>query len=407
MIDSPFLTEEHHQLREIVRDFAEREIRPVARELDRDQRFPWDNVKKMADLGFLGSTWDPELGGAGMDYLSYIILVEELSRVDASHGITVSAHTTLGTSPIVQFGTDEQKRRYVPLLAQGKVLGGFGLTETEAGSDAGGTKTVAEDKGDHYVLRGSKIFITHAGVGEIFVVTARTDPKPKTRNHGITSFIVTKDTVDLAEAARVGIGHDADLPKTPGVRAGKKEDKMGWRASDTRELIFEDAVVPKENMLGALGKGFVNFLQTLDSGRIGVGALSLGLAQGALDEAVAYTSTRKQFEKPIASFQGVHFQLADMATEIQAARHLVYHAAWLYGLGKPHKLEAAMAKLYASEVCMRATTKAVQLHGGYGYTADYPVERMMRDAKVGEIGEGTSEIQRMVIARELVGDVLG
>ena len=407
MIDSPFLTEEHHQLREIVRDFAEREIRPVARELDRDQRFPWDNVKKMADLGFLGSTWDPELGGAGMDYLSYIILVEELSRVDASHGITVSAHTTLGTSPIVQFGTDEQKRRYVPLLAQGKVLGGFGLTETEAGSDAGGTKTVAEDKGDHYVLRGSKIFITHAGVGEIFVVTARTDPKPKTRNHGITSFIVTKDTVDLAEAARVGIGHDADLPKTPGVRAGKKEDKMGWRASDTRELIFEDAVVPKENMLGALGKGFVNFLQTLDSGRIGVGALSLGLAQGALDEAVAYTSTRKQFEKPIASFQGVHFQLADMATEIQAARHLVYHAAWLYGLGKPHKQEAAMAKLYASEVCMRATTKAVQLHGGYGYTADYPVERMMRDAKVGEIGEGTSEIQRMVIARELVGDVLG
>ena len=407
MIDSPFLTDDHHQLREMVRDFAEREIRPVARELDREQRFPWDNVRKMADLGFLGSTWDPELGGAGMDYLSYIILVEELSRVDASHGITVSAHTTLGTSPIVQFGTEEQKRCYVPLLAQGKVLGGFGLTETEAGSDAGGTKTVAEEKGDHYLLRGSKIFITHAGVGEIFVVTARTDPTPKTRNHGITSFIVTKDTVDLAEAARVGVGHAAELPKTPGVRAGKKEDKMGWRASDTRELIFEDAVVPKENMLGAPGKGFVNFLKTLDSGRIGVGALSLGIAQGALDEAVAYTSTRKQFEKPIASFQGVHFQLADMATEIQAARHLVYHAAWLYGLGKPHKREAAMAKLYASEACMRATTKAVQLHGGYGYTADYPVERMMRDAKVGEIGEGTSEIQRMVIARELLGDVLG
>jgi butyryl-CoA dehydrogenase len=407
MIDSPFLTAEHHQLREIVRDFAEREIRPVARELDREQRFPWDNVKKMADLGFLGATWDPDLGGAGMDYLSYIILVEELSRVDASHGITVSAHTTLGTSPIVHFGTEAQRRRYVPLLAQGTVLGGFGLTETEAGSDAGGTKTVAEDKGDHYLLRGSKIFITHAGVGEIFVVTARTDPKPKTRNHGITSFIVTKDTVDLAEAARVGIGHAPDLPKTPGVRAGKKEDKMGWRASDTRELIFEDAIVPKENMLGEPGKGFVNFLKTLDSGRIGVGALSLGIAQGALDEAIAYTSTRKQFEKPIASFQGVHFQLADMATEIQAARHLVYHAAWLYGQGKPHKQEAAMAKLYASEACMRATTKAVQLHGGYGYTADYPVERMMRDAKVGEIGEGTSEIQRMVIARHLLGDVLG
>ena len=407
MIDSPFLPDEHHQLREIVRDFAEREFRPLARELDREQRFPWDTVKQMAELGFLGATWDPELGGAGMDYLSYIILVEELSRVDASHGITVSAHTTLGTSPIVHFGTEEQKRRYVPLLARGTVLGGFGLTETEAGSDAGGTKTMAEDKGDHYVLRGSKIFITHAGVGEIFVVTARTDPKPKTRNHGITSFIVTKDTVDLAETARVGIGHAPDLLKTPGVRAGKKEDKMGWRASDTRELIFEDAIVPKENMLGELGKGFVNFLKTLDSGRIGVGALALGVAQGALDASVAYTSTRKQFEKPIASFQGVHFQLADMATEIQAARHLVYHAAWLYGQGKPHKQEAAMAKLYASEACMRATTKAVQLHGGYGYTADYPVERMMRDAKVCEIGEGTSEIQRMVIARQLVGDVLG
>jgi butyryl-CoA dehydrogenase len=244
-------------------------------------------------------------------------------------------------------------------------------------------------------------------VGEIFVVTARTDPKPRTRSHGITSFIVTKDTVDLEATKRVGIGHAPDLPKTPGVRAGKKEDKMGWRASDTRELIFEDAVVPRENMLGEPGQGFVNFLKTLDSGRIGVGALSIGLAQGALDESVAYTSTRKQFEKPIAAFQGVHFQLADMATEIQAARHLVYHAAWLYGQGKPHKQEAAMAKLFASEVCMRVTTRAVQLHGGYGYTTDYPVERMMRDAKVGEIGEGTSEIQRMVIARQLLGDVLG
>jgi butyryl-CoA dehydrogenase len=406
MIDSPFLTDEHHQLREVVRDFAEREIKPVARDLDREQKFPWDNVKKMADLGFLGSTWDPELGGAGMDYLSYIILVEELSRVDASHGITVSAHTTLGTSPIVQFGTDEQQKRFVPLLAQGKVLGGFGLTETEAGSDAGGTRTVAEDKGDHYVLRGSKIFITHAGVGEIFVVTARTDSKPKTRNHGITSFIVTKDTTDLAEAKRVGVGHEPDLPKTPGVRAGKKEDKMGWRASDTRELIFEDAVVPKENVLGELGKGFVNFLKTLDSGRIGVGALALGVAQGAFEEALSYTSTRKQFERPIASFQGVHFQLADMATGIQAARHLVYHAAWLCSQGKPYRQESAMAKLYASELCMRATTAAVQLHGGYGYTADYPVERMMRDAKVCEIGEGTSEIQRIIIARSLLGDIV-
>ncbi|MDH3495927.1 MAG: acyl-CoA dehydrogenase family protein [Gemmatimonadota bacterium] len=406
MPDFPYLCDEHHQVREIVRDFAEREIRPVARELDRDQRFPWATVKQMAELGFLGAPWPEDLGGAGMDYLSYILLIEELARVDASHAITVSAHTTLGTSPIVQFGSDEQRRQFVPLLAQGRVLGGFGLTETDAGSDAGGTKTVAEDRGDHYVLRGSKIFITHAGVGEIFVVTARTDPHPEKRNDGITSFIVTKDTVDLDATRAVGIGHDPDLPKTPGVKAGKKEEKMGWRASDTRELIFEDAVVPKEHMLGELGQGFRNFLSTLDSGRIGIGALALGIAQGALDEAVGYTSTRRQFERPIASFQGVHFQLADMATELQAARHLVYHAAWLYQQGKAHKTEAAMAKLYASELAMRATTAAVQLHGGYGYTADYPVERMMRDAKVCEIGEGTSEIQRIVIARSLLGDLI-
>ena len=406
MSDLPYFSDEHHQVREIARDFAEREIRPVARELDRDQRFPWENVKKMAELGFLGAPWPEELGGAGMDYLSYLILIEELARVDASHAITISAHTTLGTSPIVHFGTDEQRRRYVPLLAQGKVLGGFGLTETGAGSDAGGTKTVAQDCGDHYVLRGSKIFITHAGVGEIFCVTARTDPKPARRNDGITAFIVTKDTVDLARAREVGIGHEPDLPKTSGVKAGKKEEKMGWRASDTRELIFDDAIVPKENVLGEVGKGFINFLKTLDAGRIGIGALSLGLAEGALAESVAYSSSRRQFERPIAAFQGIHFQLADMATEIQAARHLVYHAAWLYQQGKPHKKEAAMAKLFASEVAMRATTAAVQVHGGYGYTADYPVERMMRDAKVGEIGEGTSEIQRIVIARHLLGDLI-
>jgi butyryl-CoA dehydrogenase len=360
----------------------------------------------MGELGFMGAPWSTELGGAGMDYLSYITVVEELARVDASHAITVSAHTTLGTSPIVQFGTDEQKRRFVPLLASGRVLGGFGLTEAEAGSDAGGTKTFAEEKGDHYVINGAKNLITHAGVGEIFVVTARTDPHPKKRNQGITSFIVTKDTVDLDGARAAGIGHVSELPKLKGVRAGKKEEKMGWRASDTRELILEDAIVPKENLLGEKGRGFVNFLKTLDSGRIGVGALALGIAQGALEETVAYTSSRKQFERPIAAFQGVHFQLADMATGIQAARHLVYHAAWLYQNGKPHKQEAAMAKLYASELAMRVTTAAVQLHGGYGYTTDYPVERMMRDAKVCEIGEGTSEIQRIVIARELLGSLV-
>jgi butyryl-CoA dehydrogenase len=406
MSHNPYLSDEHHQVREIVSDFAEREIRPIAREHDLEAKFPWETVKQMGELGFMGAPWSTELGGAGMDYLSYIIVVEELARVDASHAITVSAHTTLGTSPIVHFGTEEQKQRYVPLLATGQVLGGFGLTEAGAGSDAGGTATTAVEKGDHFVINGSKIFITHAGVGEIFSITVRTDPNPKRRNSGITSFIVTKDTVDTARCKEVGVGHDEDLPKMPGVASGKKEDKLGWRASDTRELILEDAIVPKENMLGERGRGFINFLKTLDDGRIGVGALSLGLAEGALDECLEYTAQRKQFGRAIASFQGVHFQLADMATEIEAARHLVYHAAWLRQNGQPYKKEAAMAKLFASELAMRTTTKAVQLHGGYGYTTDYPVERMIRDAKVGEIGEGTSEILRIVIARELLGDLI-
>ena len=285
------------------------------------------------------------------------------------------------------------------------MLGGFGLTEPGAGSDAGGTKTAAVDKGDHYVVNGSKIFITHAGVGEIFVVTARTDPKAQ-KTRGITAFIVTKDTTDLAEAARVGVGHAGELEKMRGIQAGKKEDKLGWRASDTRELIFADAVVPKENVLGEVGMGFRQMLHTLDGGRIGIGALALGIAEGALAECLAYTSQRKQFGRVIATYQGVHFALADMATEIEAAKHLVYHAAWLKQHGHPFKREAAMAKLYASELAMRATIKAVQLHGGYGYTTDYPVERMMRDAKICEIGEGTSEIQRIVIARELLGDLI-
>ena len=406
MTDLPYWTEEHHQIREMVKDFAENEIRPIAREHDLESKFPWQTVKRMGELGLMGATWSDELGGAGLDYISYLIIIEELAKVDVSHAITVSAHTTLGTSPIVNFGTEAQKRKYVPLLATGQVLGGFGLTEAQAGSDAGGTATFAEEKSDHFVLNGSKVFITHAGVGEIFCVTARTDPNPAKRTDGITSFIVCKDTVDLDRAREVGIGHAEDLEKTRGVKAGKKEDKMGWRASDTRELILEDAIVPKEDMLGEQGRGFANFLQTLDSGRIGVGALSLGLAEGALNESLAYTSERQQFGKPVAAFQGVHFQLADMATEIEAARHLVYHAGWLKENGKPFKKEAAMAKLFASELCMRATIKAVQLHGGYGYTTEYPVERMMRDAKVCEIGEGTSEIQRIVIARQLLGDLV-
>src|SRR6266702_2203461 len=401
----PYFNENHLRLRDRVRDFAQQVVGPSARRHDLESTFPWDNVKRMAELKLFGVPWPEAYGGAGLDYLSYILVIHELAKVDASHAITVSAHTTLGTSPIVDFGTDEQKKRFVPLLAAGKVLGGCGLTEPGAGSDAGGTSTVGEEKGDHYVLYGSKIFITHAGAGELCVVTARTDPAAK-KTRGITAFIVTKDTTDLEEAKRVGVGHDPSLPKCRGVMAAKKEDKLGWRASDTRELVLQDAIVPKENVLGPVNNGFRQFLHTLDGGRIGLGALALGIAEGALEECLRYTTTRRQFGKPIASFQGVHFALADMATEIEAARHLVYHAAWLKQAGRPFKKEAAMAKLYASELAMRATTKAVQLHGGSGYTSEYPVERMMRDAKICEIGEGTSEIQRIVIARQLLGELI-
>jgi alkylation response protein AidB-like acyl-CoA dehydrogenase len=404
MDDTLYFTEHHHQVREMVREFSQERIAPVARELDRISEFPWENIKGMGELGLLGVPWGEELGGAGMDQLSYYITIHEMAKVDASHALTISAHTNLGTSPIVEFGTEEQKRRYVPLLASGKVLGGFGLTETGAGSDAGGTATTAVDKGDHYLLNGSKMFITHAGVGEIFSVTARTEPGKGSK--GITSFIVTKDTVDLDQCRELGVGHAEDLPKTRGVRAGKKQEKMGWRASDTRELVLEDAVVPKENLLGRPGQGFVNFLKTLDAGRIGIAALSLGIAEGAYQEALRYAGVRKQFGRYIGSFQGVSFQLADMALEIEAGNHLLYHAAWLKQNGKPIKKEAAMAKLYCSELAMRTTTKAVQILGGYGYTTEYPVERMMRDAKVCEIGEGTSEIQRLVIARQILGEVV-
>jgi butyryl-CoA dehydrogenase len=404
MDDSLYFTEQHHQVREMVQEFSRTHIAPVARELDRSSTFPWENVKAMGELGLLGVPWGEELGGAGMDQLSYYITIHEMAKVDASHALTISAHTNLGTSPIVEFGTEEQRRRYVPLLASGRVLGGFGLTEPGAGSDAGGTATTAVDCGDYYLLNGSKNFITHAGVGEIFSVTARTEPGGG--NRGITSLIVTKDTVDLAQATTLGVGHAPDLPKIAGVRAGKKEEKMGWRASDTRELVFENAKVPKENVLGKPGQGFVNFLKTLDAGRIGIAALSLGIAEGAYEEALKYAGERKQFGRPIGSFQGVSFQLADMAMEIEAGTHLLYHAAWLKQHGRPFKKEAAMAKLFCSELAMRATTKAVQIFGGYGYTTDYPVERMMRDAKVCEIGEGTSEIQRIVIARQILGHVV-
>ncbi len=403
MDDSIYFTEQQLAVRDMVRDFAREEVAPVAARYDASQDFPWETVARMAELGLLGVPWPESLGGAGLDYISYIIAIHEMSKVDASHGITISAHTTLGTSPIVNFGTEEQRQRYVPLLASGKVLGGFGLTEPSAGSDAAGTQSTAVRKNGHYVLNGSKVFITHGGVGEIFVVTAVTDPSKGSR--GISSFILTKHTTDMERVREVGIGHEPSLAAMPGFRAGKKEDKLGWRASDTRELILQDVEVPAENLLGEEGQGFVNFMRTLDSGRIGLAALSLGVAEGAFELALQYASVRKQFGRAIAQFQGVQFKLSDMATEIEAGKHLLYHAAWLARHGKSFTREAAMAKLFCSELAMRATIEAVQIHGGYGYTKEYPVERMMRDAKVCEIGEGTSEIQRIVIARSLLQDL--
>lgn len=388
----------------MVRAFARDEVAPVAAAHDEASTFPWENVKKMGELGLLGVPWSEEMGGAGFDTISFMISIEELAKVCASHSITISAHTTLGTSPIVKFGTPEQIQRYVPLLASGKVLGGFGLTEEAAGSDAGGTRTTAVKQGDKYILNGSKRFITHAGVGEIFVVTAVTDPSQGTK--GISSFILTKESVDMDACRTYGVGHDDSLPNMQGFTAGRKEDKMGWRASDTRELLFDNVEVPAENLLGTEGLGFINFMRTLDAGRIGIAALSIGIAQGALEESLKYASVRKQFGKPIAEFQGLQFQLSDMATEIEAGRHLMYHAAWLSQNGHPYSKEAAMAKLFCSEVAMKATIKAIQVHGGYGYTKDYPVERYMRDAKICEIGEGTSEIQRLVIARHLLKDLM-
>ena len=399
-----YLTPQHVRLQERVRRFALDAIVPVARDLDETSTFPWENVKAMGEMGLLGVPVPRELGGMGLDDLSYILVVEELAKHDASHAITVSAHTTLGTSPLLAFGTDEQKRRFVPPLASGEVLGGFGLTEPGAGSDASGSRTRAVRDGDGYRIAGSKIFITHAGVGEIFTVTAVTDPDAGSR--GITSFLVFKPTVDLDRARAISFGHKPDLPFTEGVRAGKKEDKMGWRASDTRELLLEDAWVPMEQRLGEEGEGFVNFMKTLDAGRIGVAALSLGLAQGAFEAAVRYAARREQFGKKIWDFQQIQFRLADTATDLEAGRHLTYHAAWLKGRGKPFSKEAAMAKLFCSELAMRATLDAIQILGGAGYTSEYPVERMMRDAKVCEIGEGTNEIQRIVIGRAVLEEVL-
>ena len=401
-VDDRYLNDDHRMLRNLVREFAENEIVPVAGALDRAAEFPWENVAKMAELGLFGVPWPQEYGGVGMGLLASVVAVEELAKFDASHSITVGAHTSLAASPIFQFGSDEQKRKYLPRLARGEVLGGFGLTEPQAGSDAQGTQTRAEEKGDHWVLNGAKNFITHGGVGEIFVVTAVTGVRPSGRKE-ISSFILTKETCDLEKAQAVGVGHANDLEYTPGFRSGKKEDKLGWRASDTRELIFEDAIVPKENMLGERGVGFQNFMRTLDGGRIGMAAHLLGITEGALEQTLRYTSERRQFNTRIADFQGVRFEFADWWMRIEAGKHLTYHAAALRQEGQSHSREAATAKLFCSELASWATARAVQFHGGCGYTTEYPVERMMRDAKIGEIGEGTSEIQRTVISRHLLG----
>lgn len=396
----PYLSEDHRSLRAQVADFAREAVAPVARELDATSTFPWENVRAMAEMGLLGVPIPEEYGGMGRDYTSYILVVEELAKVDASHAITISAHTTLGSGPILEFGTEEQRRRFLPWLAKGEVLGGFGLTEPGAGSDSGGTRTRGVRDGAGYRLNGSKIFITHAGVGEIFTVTAVTDPSKGTK--GISSFIVTKPTVDIETCEALGIGHRPAIGYLEGVRSGKKEDKMGWRASDTRELLLDDVAVPASHLLGEEGRGFVNFMKTLDAGRIGIAALSLGLAEGAFQAALRYTTGREQFGRRLWDFQQVQFPMADMATEIRAARHLTYHAAWLKDRGRPYSTEAAMAKLFASELAMRATLQAIQLMGGAGYSDEHPVERMARDAKVCEIGEGTSEVQRLVIARHLL-----
>ncbi|WP_305043713.1 acyl-CoA dehydrogenase [Geoalkalibacter sp.] len=371
------LSDEHKMMRDMVREFAEAELASGAGE--RDEREQFDRAlmfDRLAELGLAGVVFPEEYGGAGADYLSYAIVVEELSRVCASTGVTLSAHVSLGANPIYKFGTEEQKQKFLRPLAEGSKLGAFGLTETGAGSDAGGTRTTAVRDGEHWVLNGSKIFITNGGDAETYVVFARTD-KNAQKHHGISAFIVEKGT--------------------PGFSFGKKESKMGIRSSPTMELIFDNCRIPLDNLLGEEGKGFKVAMQTLDGGRIGIASQALGIAQGAFDAAVNYARERKQFDQPIANFQGVQFMLADMATQIEAARLVVYQAAYKASAGVPFSKESAMAKLFASETAMAVTTKAVQVFGGYGYTREFPVERMMRDAKITEIYEGTSEVQRLVI----------
>lgn len=376
------LSEEHEMIRKMVRDFAVKEVAPTAAERDENERFDRGIFDRMAALGLTGIPWPEQYGGIGSDFLAYCIAVEELSRVCASTGVTLSAHTSLASWPLFKFGTEEQKQKYLVPLARGEKIGAYGLTEPGSGSDAGAMVTTARREGDHYVLNGSKIFITNGGVADIYIVFALTDPKSK--HHGTSAFIIEKDL--------------------PGFSTGKKEKKMGIRASTTTEIIFDNVMVPAENRLGEEGQGFKIAMMTLDGGRNGIAAQAVGIAQGALDAAAAYAKERKQFGKPIAANQGVSFKLADMATAVEAARLLTYQAAWLESNGLPYGKESAMSKLFAGDTAMKVTTEAVQIFGGYGYTKDYPVERFMRDAKITQIYEGTQEIQRLVISRMLTRD---
>ncbi len=371
------LSKEQAMLRQLFRDFAQNEVKPLAAEVDENERFPWETVKKMGELGLMGVYFPKEYGGGGADVVSYAMLIEELGKVCGTTAIIVSSHTSLCCAPIYEFGTEEQKRKYLPDLLTARKVGAFGLTEPSAGTDASGLETTAVLDGDHYVLNGSKIFITNGGASDVYVIFAMTD---KAKGHrGISAFIVERGF--------------------PGFSIGREEKKMGIRGSSTAELVMVDCIVPKENLLGKEGQGFKIALHTLDGGRIGVAAQALGLGEGAIDEAVAYTKERIQFGKRISQFQWTQFQFADMATKMQAAQYLVYAAADAKQRGEEYTLQAAMAKLFASEAASDVTRRCVQLFGGYGFTREYPVERMMRDAKITEIYEGTSEAQRMVIAK--------
>jgi short/branched chain acyl-CoA dehydrogenase len=371
------LTEEHELVRRTVRDFALERVAPVAEELDREHRFPYELVREMAELGLMGMTIPEEYGGAGADTVSYAIAVEELTRIDSSVAITMAAHHSLGTLPIYLYGSEEQKREWVPQLASGERLAAFGLTEPDAGSDAGAARTRAELRDGEWVVNGAKMFITNAGTD----ITACVTITAVTGDDEISNLIVPNGT--------------------PGYEVAPPMQKLGWRASDTRELSFRDARVPEGNLLGPRGKGFQQFLEILDGGRISVAAMGVGLAQGAYDLAAQYAKERRQFGKPIAAFQAVQFALADMATEIEAGRAMVYKAAWLKDEGRAFGKEAAMAKLYTGELSHRAANAALQIHGGYGFMDEFPISRLYRDQKILEIGEGTNEVQRMVIAKHL------